>query len=723
MISEAELQEQIVTKILDSSFFELIYNKDDYLKKIDDWNNEQYQPYFSVNYQIREKYINCVRMILEGLSDDLTIVNGEKIKNISLHNSERLYPDIILYNEENSKYFIVELKRSGEAERQAVTELLGYQLEIKNHLPFINNFDMPLIIVATEFNTLLLHSIASILLNNIPVMCLRPILKNDVFNGFDILDVQAWSCLEQSNIEFESMNGYSVCLYGKNEEIIKQEEVFADMELAIEYLKNDANKIGSHGFCIAYADYDADVIDSPISTSYTIAIFTINPYSIYYKSLLGNERSIIAKHINKCIRETDLKEHSNYSDKSLTRGMYDFLNSKYRPTMEGFINFDQYIENIAKRGIPVFCDAWGEVGEYIRKLYIHPYIRNSVIPRKEKGYKDPCVFLRLLSYMSRNYTFANGFEFCGEYLKFGYQIGNISNLCYAALEKRNDKQLNRIKYEFCKISNSFQEIGELFEKIELVPKIMINLENLEQVIKDLEYYIEWFYNILPISTVESEAFMIGTQYYAFFIDKNVLNTQFGIEMKKSFMENVYSFFECLLMECLNSNNEDIIKRDLFSLCHDIASKLNEYSWKTVEELIALIKKEDTIIQIRTLNDYDKHELVRLHLYEVLQTRKALIFPKVDVNIEDVIRKHIKDVDLSWMLLQLQDRTDGKIKYLVITNNNEVGIETCKFDNVLQQNIKIEEECILIKLKIGMCEVIMPIEIDKLIEWNKENRRV
>lgn len=305
-MNETELQSQIIKRINDDGIYRLINNREEFISIATTISRDDFQRYFSINYIIREKYFGYSKIILEGLNSEIEIVNGSTIKNISLDYKEKLYPDIILYNYENSKYFILELKRSSKAEREAVTELLGYRLELKNHLPFINNGDIPLIIVSTEFNILLLHSVASLILDNIPILCLKPIISDDIFIGFDIVDISAWSNIGVESLNSQSFEGRTICLYGKDDNEINKDVIYDDLNIAVDILKNDANRIGSHGFCVIWENYGAKGISSQTATDYFISVFTINPYNIFYndKNLL-TKHDVLSEHINQTISETD----------------------------------------------------------------------------------------------------------------------------------------------------------------------------------------------------------------------------------------------------------------------------------------------------------------------------------------------------------------------------------------------------------------------------------
>lgn len=71
-------------------------------------------------------------------------------KSISLVSGEVLRPDIIAYNPESRVVLIFEVKREKGPERQAVSEVAGYEHEIQNLFPFLSNMDICFVIVARD---------------------------------------------------------------------------------------------------------------------------------------------------------------------------------------------------------------------------------------------------------------------------------------------------------------------------------------------------------------------------------------------------------------------------------------------------------------------------------------------------------------------------------------------------------------------------------------------
>jgi hypothetical protein len=73
-----------------------------------------------------------------------------------------LFPDLVLVSDEDNKIIIVEIKRSNQTAREALTELLAYDHEVKNLLPFLSNFEVLFCIISTDYSTLLCLIIRSL---------------------------------------------------------------------------------------------------------------------------------------------------------------------------------------------------------------------------------------------------------------------------------------------------------------------------------------------------------------------------------------------------------------------------------------------------------------------------------------------------------------------------------------------------------------------------------
>ncbi|MNQ94785.1 hypothetical protein D3C85_1103200 [compost metagenome] len=115
-------------------------------------------PSFGIDYISRRASAEAAGHVLGrlGLLDIVSINTS-----ISLTTGEVLRPDILCFNPESKTLVVFEVKRASETERQTVTELAGYEQELRNLLPFLGNFDICFVVVAGDWSTLLTHAVGS----------------------------------------------------------------------------------------------------------------------------------------------------------------------------------------------------------------------------------------------------------------------------------------------------------------------------------------------------------------------------------------------------------------------------------------------------------------------------------------------------------------------------------------------------------------------------------
>lgn len=197
-------------------------------------------------------------------------------------------------------------------------------------------------------------------MDGIPILCLKPTLCNNSFNCFEILNVSSWTNIGTDILDSQAFNGCTISLYGKEDKTLDEDTIFDDICIALDFLKNDANRIGSHGFCIAWKSFGAENISSQVNTDYFISIFTINPYNIFYKSIgFSEKQDVLSKHISQTIENTDAKFSPCYAYELLTQNMINFLKDKYSPIFEMFIDYKMFKDYLPENGTPMLYDSWG----------------------------------------------------------------------------------------------------------------------------------------------------------------------------------------------------------------------------------------------------------------------------------------------------------------------------------------------------------------------------
>jgi len=160
-MKESEIQSILENLIQEENFLNCIKNIDSIEKLYESLHEEDKLPSFSIDYLSRKKMIVAAKNIVSLLGSAQIITTASK--NISLERKEKLFPDLVLFHEEKCKLIILEIKRSVKTARETLTEMLAYDHEIRNLLPFLSNFEIVFCIVSTDYSTLLNHSVAGLI--------------------------------------------------------------------------------------------------------------------------------------------------------------------------------------------------------------------------------------------------------------------------------------------------------------------------------------------------------------------------------------------------------------------------------------------------------------------------------------------------------------------------------------------------------------------------------
>ena len=72
-------------------------------------------------------------------------------RNLSAEKGERLFTDLLYCARGTSQFIVIEVKNQNITAREAITELLAYEHEVLNHLPFADANDIMMVIVSRDF--------------------------------------------------------------------------------------------------------------------------------------------------------------------------------------------------------------------------------------------------------------------------------------------------------------------------------------------------------------------------------------------------------------------------------------------------------------------------------------------------------------------------------------------------------------------------------------------
>ncbi|WDW10703.1 hypothetical protein [Priestia aryabhattai] len=447
-MKESELQKELLNIIECGNLYSCINNIDDIRNPLKQEKMENFIPNYSIDYLLKQRYCHSANRVLEMISGELELINGKDIRSISLEKTERLYPDFVLVNNETEQFIIVELKRSSGAEREAVTELIAYAQELKNHLPFLSNYDYSFIVVSTVFETLLRHSIGSLILDTtINILCLKPHIEHGILDHLQIIQPDSWTDLYCAHVPSEAFVSYTMALYDFNNSYKKKDgsEIHSLLEIAGDLITHNGNRFNSHGFYIIWKN----TFDSGDQCNYCISIYVLNPY-IFHGFLTNsnlNHSNPLLSMLTKRNEQIDYQYNVPESIFKISEDAKNLLNRDFDPTWEtpSTWSLDSDDTNLKIQKIPLLMDSWGSVGDFVRDFYLHPAVRSNYLRHASQGnlsYKHPTIGIQIINYMTGQTLFSNGTFSVKDFFLLGK---SMSLLIQISTLRESNPQLEMLK--------------------------------------------------------------------------------------------------------------------------------------------------------------------------------------------------------------------------------------------------------------------------------------
>lgn len=739
-MNEKELQSQIVHKLQTKTFWNLIRNKEVIDDILSVHFSEETLPYLSIDYLLKLNYYKGCKIVLDGLTDQesdnqLEILNGESIQNISMKKEELLYPDLLLYNRSNGKYIIGELKRSKSTERQAITELLGYELEIKNHLPLVSNADILLLLISFDYSALLQHSIETLILDHKSIMCLVPVIKNGQFECFDIFYPDCWTNTNCPILQDQAFQGLTYSISCKEHENLTEEDLLKLTLASAEYIKGHVETYYHHGFSVIWVPND------PYLKKVFITVFLINPYYIFYSSSNITGKGQLIKHINKSLDIYSLHEVNDKSVEFIFSSARKYLENSAIVTAEYEVNLAAFRKDIMYQGTPIQCDCWGEFGEEIRQAFLNNNIRKRINPKYIK-YSDPPVFFKLLDLTTENYIFGRGFNLLYDFFQFGIKIGSINtliqlydtfNLNENGLPVNEEGKIdvdmiywvlslnNKIIIEAARLENSLQEIQERYNFGGGIEHFDTNSKQGLNKLK--RYLLNTMEEFNKLTSERCQLFIyIGFNYCVFFDDflwklfEKDINTVASIQLE--IIEVVYPIFCDFLWELITT--KDIPpETELFSILPSLADVFN-ISYKTghngshqlcMDFAATSSGKYNNLMN--SLPENFKLDIMKKHFSSLLKQHKSLEFQKQYTPLEKILQK--SDVRHLIQCIKALDKRKQRLSFIEIGEYDTVSIAYAPEESALAKMLAQKpDEKIAVYRQFGIAEFIEFVDYQKLL---------
>lgn len=242
---EAAVQ-RFVRELLDTgTFLAAIKGVDSVRQAAKALRSDRIIPVLSIDSIQRQRTILAAHEALAAL-DQLEVVSDNT--SISRSVGEVLRPDFVLYNRHLGKIVLVELKDDALPERQAVTELLAYEREVRNHFPFLGQLEVVFVLIAREWTDLLTHAYAGLAARG------RPALVGLALSGeapdfhLAVRSDEGWTRRYHLWIGQEVLRSRSYFVTFPKADGYP----FIALLNAVDLMRQTADRLGQHGFCFAW---------------------------------------------------------------------------------------------------------------------------------------------------------------------------------------------------------------------------------------------------------------------------------------------------------------------------------------------------------------------------------------------------------------------------------------------------------------------------------------
>ena len=622
-------------------------------------------PRFSIDYITRKKLLAAGLNVLDSLHS-LHILTSDN--NISVTKNEVLRPDIVAICNENDSIIIFEFKKSKQAERQTLTELLAYEQEIKNLMPMLTNYDVKFVVITTEWSTLLQHSVASkVTWSNRQILCLTASLNTEKQLSLKTFIPTAWKNTGNVFIPEKAMSCITLCLYEKNngqdieDDKDIDEEDFDDRILtAIENMVHTGNLIHAHGFILLWKDsyYKKSSI-----TKYNITVSGISTYELFNLSLITTNKEAkhwLVKAISNYISEFSPSGHSE-SLFHIANSSNSLLKTFVDPMTEGYNHWKVEKKELSYRATILYCNFFGLIGEYARDYVLNPKVKKGNVNQflnSVPDWKHPINGLRLIKNLSQPEFCSTGKILCSDAFKLGRLIG-IDSFLRLNLQKNSDSILaNKFQWNLVSLLEAFDEVTLITETSKGISKptslkFPLNYEDIFDYSNHIDWLLKSFFNE---SYEHSLLFYIGLNGNILFDDlshkfipKDNLN-----EIWNSIEENIILVINIVLSLYKQLEIEDGLYDNL------------EDTYKCLKKLLGSNEQDEPFI--------DSIEFVNFQNVwsTVLESADILTFPAFHAQ----ERLNISEYDIDWEWLkqginEMHERGENDAGF-ILSANGETG---------------------------------------------------
>lgn len=518
---EDEIVEWLVERIESEQLTDFIEGCEYVRKVADAFRQESALPFFGIDQLSRRASAHAAATVLDSL-EGLQIVSVNK--SISLTKDEMLRPDILCFNPETRTFVIFEVKRDKSTEREAVSELAGYEQELRNVLPLLGQHDIHFVVVSTEWSVLLTHAVAS--LNTWSAkncLALKVITSARPFRMACHIPT-AWhprggvglpdAAMQTIDVVFEALDEEDEVEWGRPPQTLIT---------ATHALARAGDRRGAHGFVLLWQDNSGFG-----KGQWAWTLCGIDPIALQdwcNSQGLASRSSALTQHLDRQVGEAPAMVPS--STIKIAEEALPILRNRYEAKFGNAFSWREKLSILQRRALPVYFEFWGSLGDHAREFVANPGVRGRYMPyieSEEVDWTHPVVAMPLLAQIRGQVPFPEGLIRCSDAFMAGVCIGVHEFLAWVSDNSESEAEKLKALLKWCmldllKLSIEMAEIARTsVEAHELPPPIS---ESRKTRLNATQALAEWTMNHLigRDHPLHRASFQLGREGAAFFSDR------------------------------------------------------------------------------------------------------------------------------------------------------------------------------------------------------------
>lgn len=385
-IDEQSLQSWLESVVAAGQLRNVIVGADDVDRALADSDASELWPPFPIDYLSRKRNLSAAKAVLESMVG-LELISKTS-RSLSRTVGEALFADLLYCAEPFANFILFEIKNRRASTRETITELLAYEHEILNHIPFAGARDVMMVVVSREFPALLDHAVTGLnTWSRRNVLCLRfddtgetPTLVVHIPN--------AWAAIGQRTLPANAIVTSNL-FFDPNSDL-DDDGIRAVCETAAALMVREAERSGSSGFAMVVYDHIGNM---RTGAPYVILAGIVNPFSFVGPAeaagFLESGDSPIAEYV----LENPGLSVSWDGLSAYGQAAVDYLESFGSARWVGLSTWAAFRDVERWRAetltadrylTPVSADFWGVLGDYVRDAVRHNARVRNFMPSMAK---------------------------------------------------------------------------------------------------------------------------------------------------------------------------------------------------------------------------------------------------------------------------------------------------------------------------------------------------